>query len=178
MGLIRNMLLGVIAILAGVLFTLATGLWPMGIVLGAAIILTGIYLENWIGKKLEALRNKNPFSSKGKEEVVEYSTGSIPNAEYPDEEEIEDFERSTAREITSPLGNPILPKKSTAARDRAVKEFMKRFSLDQKRALLLFDNGYSSFSDFEQATKEDIAGIDGISPTVARRIIEAAHPEV
>ncbi|MGA1820594.1 MAG: helix-hairpin-helix domain-containing protein [Thermoplasmatota archaeon] len=60
-------------------------------------------------------------------------------------------------------------------RDRMIDTFIDDFHISREKAENLFDAGYSKWSDFSEAIPEDLVMIEGINPTVARRIISTVR---
>jgi hypothetical protein len=60
-------------------------------------------------------------------------------------------------------------------RDRMIDAYIKDFGISRDKAENLFDAGYSRWSDFTEAIPEDLLMVQGINPTVARRIISAVR---
>lgn len=58
--------------------------------------------------------------------------------------------------------------------DRMVLAFMMDFDIDEDRARCLYDAGYRKSSEFAEAIPEDLMMIEGINPTLARRIVAQA----
>jgi excinuclease UvrABC nuclease subunit len=175
-ALIRALLIVFIASIISILFAIASGLWPLAAILFAALVITGIYLQPKIGRKWEAIRGN--FKQDKKFEVVEYSDDSnIPSVEYPDDEEIKAYEKETGTVVGEPVGKKAKTKKGGHEVDKAIKELMEKFNLDKKRASILYSGGYTTIKDFKKATVEDIASLDGITPTIARRIISRTEAE-
>lgn len=65
----------------------------------------------------------------------------------------------------------IIDERDPIDRDRMIRAFMELFHISRDKAENLFDAGYSEWSDFSEAIPEDLVMIEGINPTVARRII-------
>lgn len=59
--------------------------------------------------------------------------------------------------------------------DGVVLAFMMDFDIDEDRARKLYDAGYRLSSEFAEAIPEDLMMIEGINPTVARRIVAQAN---
>ena len=55
-------------------------------------------------------------------------------------------------------------------RKRMISRYMSAFKIDEVRAANLYDEGYRSFSDIQEATLKDLIKVKGINPTLARRI--------
>ena len=140
------------------------------------MVIAGIYLQPKIGRKWEGIRGR--FGKDKKFEVVEYSDDSnIPSVEYPDDEEIKAYEEETGIVVGEPVKKRSKKKKGGRDVDKVIKEFMEKFSLDKKRASILYSGGYTTIKDFKKATVEDIASLDGITPTIARRIISRTESD-
>jgi hypothetical protein len=73
------------------------------------------------------------------------------------------------RDITKSLKElkpPIINKGDT------IKHYIELFDINDERASNLFDAGYTSLKEFNDAIPEDLIMIDGINPTLARKIVE------
>jgi len=68
-----------------------------------------------------------------------------------------------------------LPPRKEIARDEIVLQFMFDFDIDEKRARGLYDMGYRNKAEFKDAIPQDLMMIDGINPTIAKRIINRAE---
>ena len=132
-----------------------------------------------MGRKWEEIRNSRLFNlGRQKFEVVEYSDDSnIPRAEYPDSEEIETYEKETGILVKGPVKKRSRSRQGGGDVDKVVKEFMDMFKIDKRRASILYAGGYTTLKDLNNATVEDIASLDGISPTMARRILSGTDPK-
>lgn len=53
-----------------------------------------------------------------------------------------------------------------------IQTFMSEFSIDQEKARSLIDSGYMRMGDFHEAIPEDLMLVNGINPTIARRIVK------
>ena len=89
----------------------------------------------------------------------------------PDEEEKEE-EKPPEEKKKEPV--PLPPRKEIA-KDEIVLQFMFDFDIDEKRALGLFDMGYRNKAEFKDAIPQDLMMIEGINPTIAKRIIRMAE---
>ena len=168
-ALIRSLLVVFVASIIAILFAIATGLWPLAVIIFAAVIIVAIYLQPKIDRKWKGV--KGNFIKDKKFEVVEYSDDSnIPSVEYPDEEEIRAYEEETGTQVEGSVKKRA-KKRGGKDVDKAVKEFMDQFKINKKRASILYSGGYTRMRDLQKATVEDIASLDGISPTIARRIV-------
>ena len=56
-------------------------------------------------------------------------------------------------------------------RDKMIEAYMNDFGINREKSENLYDAGYSRWSDFSEAIPEDLLMVEGINPTVARRII-------
>lgn len=59
--------------------------------------------------------------------------------------------------------------------DAIVRTFMSEFSIDDAKARSLFDAGYKRLGDFNEAIPDDLMLVDGINPTIAKRIVSRIH---
>ncbi|MBN1390794.1 MAG: RDD family protein [Candidatus Thermoplasmatota archaeon] len=64
--------------------------------------------------------------------------------------------------------------KKETARDENLLRFMMEFDIDEVRAGALYDMGYRSKADLIDAVPQDLMMIEGINPTIAKRIIARA----
>ena len=69
----------------------------------------------------------------------------------------------------------VIDDRDPIQRDRMIKTFIYEFHMSRDKAENLFDAGYSRWSDFSEAIPEDLVMIEGINPTVARRIISTVR---
>ena len=69
----------------------------------------------------------------------------------------------------------IIDERDPIHRDRMIQEFIREFHVSRDKAENIFDAGYSRWSDFSEAIPEDLVMIEGINPTVARRIISSTR---
>ena len=60
-------------------------------------------------------------------------------------------------------------------RDRMIDAYISDFGINRDKAENLYDAGYSRWSDFTEAIPEDLLMVQGINPTVARRIISTVR---
>ena len=67
-------------------------------------------------------------------------------------------------------GTPSTSETSEASKNETIYEFTKIPNVDPLIAESLYNSGYSSMDKLKSATTEDLAKIDGISPTLARKI--------
>lgn len=170
-ALIRTLLIIFFASLISILFALVSDLWPLAIVLFAALVITGLYLQPRFQRKWAEIKSSRLFGGGKKFEVVEYSDDSnIPRAEYPDDEEIEAYEKETGVVVEKRVKKKTSARQGSGDVDKIVKEFMEIFKIDKRRASILYSGGYTTLKDLKDATVEDIASLEGISPTMARRI--------
>jgi hypothetical protein len=65
----------------------------------------------------------------------------------------------------------VVDNRDPEVRDRMIQAFIDEFHINRDKAENLFDAGYSRWSDFSEAIPEDLLMVEGINPTVARRII-------
>jgi len=172
MDTIRMLIIICIAGFVAIGLVLLTPLWPLGVVLFVGIVLAGIYLNPKIDAKWEQAKKRFVKDNK-KFEVVEMSDDSnIPSVEFPDEAEIRAYEIETGASVGKEVKRRSSTKKARHQEyGKAVEQFMKAFSIDKQRASILYSGGYTSLHDFEKATVGDIASLDGISPTMARKIV-------
>ncbi len=60
-------------------------------------------------------------------------------------------------------------------RDEVVLQFMFDFDIDEKRAHAVYDMGYRNKVEFKDAIPQDLIMIEGINPTIAKRIVARAN---
>jgi len=71
-------------------------------------------------------------------------------------------------------GTVELPPRDTSDRDELVLSFMMDFDISEERAQGLYDMGYRTREELKEAIPQDLMMIDGINPTISKRIIKAA----
>jgi len=64
-----------------------------------------------------------------------------------------------------------------AAKESTIDLFSERFNISKHHASLLYEAGYISEDDFKLATIEEILFVDGVNPTIARKILDMIEPE-
>jgi hypothetical protein len=69
----------------------------------------------------------------------------------------------------------VIDERDPEVRDRMIQAFIEEFHINRDKAENLFDAGYSRWSDFSEAIPEDLLMVEGINPTVARRIISTVR---
>ena len=79
-------------------------------------------------------------------------------------------ERSEAVE-TRIAGDPLM-------RDRVIARYMDELNLPREKAENLYDAGYTGWQDFTEAIPEDLLMVEGINPTIARRIISTVRSKM
>ena len=67
-----------------------------------------------------------------------------------------------------------LPPRDSSDRDELVLSFMMDFDISEERAQGLYDMGYRTREELKEAIPQDLMMIDGINPTIAKRIIKVA----
>jgi len=72
--------------------------------------------------------------------------------------------------VTTISKEPLQDETALASKNETIYEFTKIPDVDPLIAETLFDAGFTSLNKLKTATTEDLAKIDGISPTVARKI--------
>ena len=77
---------------------------------------------------------------------------------------------STTTGVTTISKEPQQDETGMALKNETVYEFTKIPDVDPLIAETLFDAGFTSLDKLKTATTEDLAKIEGISPTVARKI--------
>lgn len=56
-----------------------------------------------------------------------------------------------------------------------IRDFMEEFGISRDKAQNLYDAGYSHWGDFSEAIPEDLVMVEGINPTISRRIISVVR---
>jgi hypothetical protein len=59
-----------------------------------------------------------------------------------------------------------------------VREYMENFGISKDKAQNLYDAGYSHWGDFAEAIPEDLLMVEGINPTISRRIISVVRAKI
>ncbi|MFO8051980.1 MAG: RDD family protein [Thermoplasmatota archaeon] len=68
-----------------------------------------------------------------------------------------------------------LPARSERGRDETVLQFMFDFDINERRAQAIYDMGYRNKAEFKDAIPQDLIMIEGINPTIAKRIVARAN---
>ncbi len=88
----------------------------------------------------------------------------------------EDVEgESIEREEEVEFQGAIIDERDPIVRDRMIEAFIEDFHINRDKAENLYDAGYSRWSDFTEAIPEDLLMVEGVNPTVARRIISTVQ---
>jgi hypothetical protein len=82
-------------------------------------------------------------------------------------------EESPGEEVPERETGPSSSKKDSG-RDETILKFMMDFDIDEKRAEGLFEMGYREKKDLKEAIPQDLMIIEGMNPTIAKRIINKA----
>ncbi|MDG6224963.1 MAG: helix-hairpin-helix domain-containing protein [Candidatus Thermoplasmatota archaeon] len=67
------------------------------------------------------------------------------------------------------------PLNASSREDAMVRTFMSEFSIDETKARSLIDAGYKRIGDFNEAIPDDLMLVNGINPTIAKRIVSRIH---
>jgi hypothetical protein len=59
-----------------------------------------------------------------------------------------------------------------------VREFMEDFGISKDKAQNLYNAGYTHWGDFSEAIPEDLVMVEGINPTISRRIISVVRSKL
>ncbi len=59
-----------------------------------------------------------------------------------------------------------------------VREYMDEFGISKDKAQNLYDAGYSHWGDFSEAIPEDLVMVEGVNPTISRRIINVVRSKI
>ena len=59
-----------------------------------------------------------------------------------------------------------------------IREFMDEFGISKDKAQNLYDAGYSHWGDFSEAIPEDLVMVEGVNPTISRRIINVVRSKI
>jgi hypothetical protein len=170
MDAIRFIVIVFLSSLVAIAFTFFTGVWPGGIIIFFCLIGAGLYVHEYVAKRIETIKSSRLLKQETRYEVVEYSDNSnIPVADFPSKEELDRSEAYSGKgQKTHEHADPGLGWK---AKKRPVEQFMEMLDIDRRRASILYNSGYVSIEDLRHATVEDLAGLEGLSPTVARKIV-------
>jgi hypothetical protein len=88
----------------------------------------------------------------------------------------EDVEgESIERDEPPQFRGAMIDDRDPVVRDRMIEDFMEGFHINRDKAENLYDAGYSRWSDFSEAIPEDLLMVEGVNPTVARRIISTVR---
>ncbi|WP_455392709.1 helix-hairpin-helix domain-containing protein [[Eubacterium] cellulosolvens] len=101
----------------------------------------------------------------------EAEAGSEPASEPVKGEEAVTFKKVTLEKEAAP--EPTAPEMeitTEASKNETIYEFTKIPDVDPLIAESLYDSGYTRMEKLKAATTEDLAKIDGVSPTLARKI--------
>jgi len=176
MDAIRFIVIVFISSLVAIAFTFFTGVWPGGIVIFLCLIGAGLYTHEYISKRIDKIKSSRLLKQEKRYEVVEYSDDSnIPVADYPSKEELDRSDAYSGRVQKTherAEGGP-----GWNAKKRPVEQFIEMFDIDRRRASILYNSGYVTIDDLKHATVEDLAGLEGLSPTVARKIVARLKSE-
>ena len=88
---------------------------------------------------------------------------------------VESDERSTAEaynpNIAGQSGDDLI------SRDKILELYTREFNIPWQKAENLYDAGYTRLGDFSEAIPADLIMVDGINPTLARKIISRVNSE-
>jgi DNA integrity scanning protein DisA with diadenylate cyclase activity len=99
-----------------------------------------------------------------KDEKITFKTIDLEKEKAPDDDVDKESPLENVTFQEKPLGS------NEPIKSEVLYEFTKIPNVDTNIAEKLFDSGYSNMDRLKEATTEDIAKIDGISPTLARKI--------
>jgi uncharacterized RDD family membrane protein YckC len=129
-----------------------------------------------VGKKLF-----QPVAEEGPEEEIEEKETKKEKVSFlkklfggGGEKKAEEKEEEKPPEEKKKEPVPLPPRKEIA-REEIVLQFMFDFDIDERRAQGLYDMGYRNKAEFKDAIPQDLMMIEGINPTIAKRIIRSAE---
>lgn len=176
MDAIRFIVIVFISSLVAIAFTFFTGVWPGGIIIFFCLIGAGLYAHEYVAKRIDKIKSSRLLKQEKRYEVVEYSDNSnIPMADYPSKEELDRSEAYSGK--GQKTHEHAEPEQGWKAKTRPVEQFMDMFDIDRRRASILYNSGYVSLNDLKHATVEDLAGLQGLTPTMARKIVARLKDE-
>ena len=88
------------------------------------------------------------------------------------EKAVESEERSAAEGY-----NPEISRDNIISRDKILELYTKEFKIPWEKAVNLYDAGYTRLGDFSEAIPSDLIMVEGINPTLARKIISRVNSE-
>ena len=82
-------------------------------------------------------------------------------------------------EVEAVREEPGLPdvQRDPIERDRMIEVYIVRFGINRDKAENLYDVGYARWVDFAEVIPEDLLMVEGINPTVARKIISTVRSQ-
>lgn len=119
-------------------------------------------------KKEEEEESEEGAPGEEKKEKVSFFKKLFGGSRKKEKEEEPEEEVERADEPQLP------PLKKDADKDEAILQFMMDFDIDEKRAEGLYKMGYRKKEDIKDAIPQDLMMIEGVNPTVAKRIITRA----
>ena len=94
---------------------------------------------------------------------IEDDSGAV----HPIDESYPDWERPEGEQL---LKEPAGKMKLSSHKEKMIDHYMNFYNLDRTRSAHLYDAGYKNMTRLRHAKLEDLVKIQGINPTVARRI--------
>jgi hypothetical protein len=150
--------------------------WILGIA-GASIIIAGI--AGFILGSPAALVGGGVFSFAIIFAFVYWYFDIRPSSRTTSDEDEEDEPASDINEVRSydPEIERIRGDEFLNESD-IVNEYMESFGISKDKAQNLYDAGYSHWGDFSEAIPEDLLMVEGINPTISRRIISVVRSKM
>lgn len=144
---------------------------------------------------LKPKKEKKPLFSPVKKEKAEPAPSILTSPEEDEEEEkIEEEtekkvpfwkklfgggkkeeEPEEEKESERKMDLDLAPVKKDSSKDEVILQFMMDFDVDEKRAHGLYDMGYRKKEDLKDAIPQDLMMIQGVNPTIAKRILKKAN---
>jgi DNA repair exonuclease SbcCD ATPase subunit len=111
---------------------------------------------------------------KEEDEKITFKTVELQKDEPSEEKKIEE-KPVQEKESDEPSGAELEKMSSEPTKNEVIYEFTKIPDVDTEIAEKLYIAGYTSMNKLKESNTEDIAQLDGISPTVARKIRTSLH---
>lgn len=151
--------------------------WIIGIA-GVSIIASGI--AGYVRGTAAALVGGGVFTFAILYALVYYIFDSRPKKVRKKENETEEVLEPTINEVKT--YNEKLENLSDSdeflKENDIVRDFMEEFGISRDKAQNLYDAGYSHWGDFSEAIPEDLVMVEGINPTISRRIITVVRTKL
>ena len=125
------------------------------------------------GVEIESVPEPDSETTEAPEVEVEPKVESEPGSEpEPESAGRVVFEKVKKGEGET-LSEPIIDE-----REKVTKQFEEQLGLTSIRAAQIYDAGYENLDELQEAEVQDLAMIQGINPTIARKIYGELHPEM